>query len=403
MIKKIFSLLLIPLAILIAAGALVAFLIKTKPEHKKSPKVLLVPRVETINVKLATHTPWIESFGTVRSFYETEISSLVAGEIVKVSPQFQAGKAVKQGDILVELNTADYLSNIAQQKAAVANAQKTLIEEEARAKVAKHDWENSGRDIRQASPYSLRVPQIIAAKASLESAKAALAKAKLDLERCKIRAPYDAIVQDRQANPGSIVGIGTPLGKLIAREKSEVRLSLTPNEVRQLHLPIAYSSNTQNPTPPLPVHLSSPAYPGTHWDGTITRTELSIDPRNQVVFVIAEIARPFDTSPPLPIGTFVKARMQGKPLPDTLKLPESSIIDDRYVWIVDSNSKLLRQPIVRLYSSQGQVIARIPQTEKSPQKTTPSQFTICTRPLPSFHKGLKVQPVTPDSPSLKHQ
>jgi len=388
-IKKIFSLLLIPLVILVAAGGFVAFLIKTKPEQKKSPQAQLIPRVEVFTVKPTTHTPRIESFGTVRSFYETEIASLVAGEIVQVSSQFQAGKAVSKGDILVELNTADYLANLSQQKAAIANAQNTLIAEEARAKVAKHDWETSGRDIRKASPYSLRIPQILAAKASVESAKAALTKAELDLERCKIRAPYDAIVQERQANPGSIVGIGAPLGKLIAREKSEVRLSLSPNEVRQLHLPLAYSSNTKTSNPPLPVHLSSPAYPGTHWDGNITRTELSIDPRNQVVFVIAEIANPFDSSPPLPIGTFVKARMQGKKLERTLSLPESSIIDDRYVWVVDNNSQLLRQPITRLYSSQGQVLARLP--KDAAQKPSATSLTICTRPLPSFRKGLKVQ------------
>jgi RND family efflux transporter MFP subunit len=390
-LKKLFTLLLIPLVILLGAGGLVVFLIKTKPEQKKSTPVQLVPRVTVFTAIPSTHTPWIESFGTVRSFYETEIASLVAGEIVKVSSQFQAGKAVRKGDILVELNTADYLANLSQQKAAIADAKSTLIAEEARAKVAKHDWESSGRDIRKASPYSLRIPQIIAAKAAVQSAEAALAKAELDLDRCKIRAPYDAIVQERQANPGSIVGIGTPLGKLITREKSEVRLSLTPREVRQLQLPLAYSSNAKNSNPPLPVHLSSPAYPGTHWDGNITRTELSIDPRNQVVFVIAEIAKPFDSSPPLPIGTFVKARMQGKNLDHTLSLPESSIIDDQYVWVVDKNSTLRRQPITRLYSSQRKVLARLPQGDPDTHNVT--KLTICTRPLPSFRKGQKVQPI----------
>jgi len=389
--KKFFSLLVIPLAILIAAGGIVAVLIKTKPEQKKSPKIKLEPRVETFTATPSTHIPWVESFGTVRSFYETDIASLVGGEITKVSDNFQSGKAVKKGDILVELNTADYLANMAQQKAAVANAENALIAEQARAKVAKHDWESSGRDIRKASPYSLRVPQIIAAKANVESSKAALIKAQLDLERCKIKAPYDAIVQERQANPGAIVSIGSPLGKLIAREKSEVRLSLTPNEVRQLHLPLAYSSREQNKNTPLPVHLSSPAYPDTHWKGNITRTELSIDPKNQVVFVIAEIKNPFDTSPPLPIGTFVKAKMQGTPLADTLSLPESSIIDDRYVWIVDANAQLLRQPIVRICSSQGEILARLPKNTKL------KKLTICTRPLPSFRKGMKVQPITSES------
>ena len=392
--KKLFSLLLIPLTILIGAGVLVAFLIKTKPEPKQSAPPRITPRVEILTLSPDTHTPWIETFGTVRSYYETELASLVAGEITKVSPQFQAGESVSQGEILVELNSADYLANLAKQQSAVATAQHKVQEEKVRAKLARNDWVSSGRDLTKAPDYTLRLPHQEAAKQTLVSAQAALTKAELDLTRTKIRAPYDAIVQSRSANPGSIVGIGAPLGRLIAREKAEVRLPLTPKEVKQLKLPLAFrhSKSTSSDNTPandaLDVELTSPAYPGTQWKAKITRTEVSIDPKNQVVFVVAEIDHPFDTPDvaPLPIGTFVKARMQGKALENTLSLPESSIIDDHYVWVIDPESKLRRQDIQRLYSSKGIVLARLP------EGATASKLTISARPLPSFHKGQKVKP-----------
>lgn len=396
--KKLFSLILIPLTILMIAGALVAFLIKTKPEPKQSAPPRITPRVEVLRLKADTHTPWIETFGTVRSYYETELASLVAGEIIKVSPRFQAGESVTQGEILVELNTADYLANFAKQQSAVASAHHKVQEENVRAKLARNDWVSSGRDLEKAPDYTLRIPHQEAAKQMLTSAEAALTKAKLDLERTKIRAPYDAIVQERSANPGSIVGIATPLGRLIAREKAEVRLPLTPKEVQQLKLPLAFRhshSNSQSgartdsalPNDALDVTLTSPAYPKAHWKAKITRTEVSIDPKNQVVFVVAEITHPFDTpdTAPLPIGTFVKARMQGKVLENTLKLPESSIIDDHYIWIIDKDSTLQRQTIQRLYSSKGIVLARLPEGAST------TTITISQRPLPSFHQGQKVQ------------
>lgn len=391
--KKLFSLLLIPLSILVGAGALVAFLIKTKPEPQQSSPPKIIPHVEVMTIKIDTHTPWIETFGTVRSYYETELASLVAGEIIHISPRFQAGESVRKGDVLIKLNPADYLANLAQQKSAVAAAQQKLEEEKVRSKLAKNDWISSGRDLEKAPEYTLRLPHVESATQGLASAEAALTKANLDLERTNIKSPYDAIIESRSANPGSIVGIGSALGKLIAREKAEVRLSLTPSEVKQLKLPLAFRqpegsdkdsfANRES----LAVQLNSPAYPNIHWEAQITRTEASIDPRNQVVFVVAEIDHPFDTpnTAPLPIGTFVKARMQGKPQPNTISLPEASIIDDEYIWVIDENSALRKQTITRIYSSKGTVLAKLPEEESG------TEFSICVRPLPSFSEGLTVQ------------
>jgi len=393
-IHKFLTLLLIPIT-LACAGGVVFYLIKTKPEPTRSSPPKIIARVEVINTSPSTHTPWIETYGTVRSYYKTKISSLIAGEIIRVSDRFQAGESVRKGEVLVELNTADYLANIALQKSAIATAKRTVAEEEARGRLAKNDWVSSGRKLADAAPYTLRLPQQEAAKRALEAAEAALAKAELSLQRTKIIAPYDAIVQERLASPGSIVGIGSAVGQLIAREKVEVRLPLTPDQVMQLKLPLAFQliGPDQNAPKTLEITLSSPAYPGIDWKATVTRTEASVDTKNQVIYVIAEIDNPFDPpGTPLPIGLFVKATMQGKDLNNTLSLPESSIIDDHYVWIVDGESKLRRQTVQRLYSSKGMVLARLP------ENTQTTDLVISKRPLPSFRNGQEVKPFSENAP-----
>jgi len=404
--RQLFSLAIIPLAIVILAGGFVAFLIKTKPKPKKSERHELLPKVEIITQKAQTNTPWIESFGTVRSYYETDLASLVSGEVIWVSPRFQAGESIQKGEPLVKLNTADYITQIAQQMAAIANAKNTLIAEQARARVARHDWQSSGRKLSDASDYSLRIPQQAAAKASLQFAQAALDKAKLDLKRCTITSPYDAIVIQRHINPGGVIQMGANIGKIVSRQKAEVRLSLSPKEVTQLNLPLAFKQpNAHNGSleketnkKHLDVHLTSPAYPKAHWEGKITRTEINIDPKNQVVYIVAEIDHPFDSNqpgqPPLPIGTFVKASMRGNPITNSYILPESAIIDDQYVWVVTHDSTLKRQPITRLYSTRGIVIVRLrPETKNS---NTNKQLQFCIRPLPSFRRGQHVIPISTD-------
>ena len=394
--KKLFSLILIPLTILIVAGIIVAFLLKTKPEPKRSAPKPIIARVAVLNITAQANIPKIETFGTVRSYFETDLSSLSGGEVIKISPRFRAGESVSKGEVLLEVNPADYIANLAKQKAAVATAKQNLLTEEAHSRISKSNWVSSGRKLEKASPYALRTPHVESAKSTLKSAEAALVQAELDLTRTKVTAPYDAIIQDRNVSPGEVInpgggfGAGTSLGRLIAREKAEVRLPLTPKEVVQLKLPLAFrqSGSEKNPSnAPLPITLTSPAYPGVQWNAKITRTEVSVDQQNQVVFVVAEIDHPFDTpnTAPLPIGTFVKAQMLGKTMENTLNLPESSIIDDHYIWVVDQDSKLRRKNIQRLYSAKGIVIAKLSDV------TANKPLQVSARPLPSFTAGQQVK------------
>ncbi|MBK1791774.1 efflux RND transporter periplasmic adaptor subunit [Persicirhabdus sediminis] len=389
-LKKLFSILLIPITILALAAFIANKMIASKPERKKKAPKEIVARTEVIEVEVGPHPVTLASFGTVASYYDTQLSSLVTGEIIDVSANFEAGKSVNKGEILVSLNQADYTSAVAERKSAISTAKRDLAEEVARGKQAKLDWLASGRKIEDAPEYTLRIPQQIAASAELESAEAALARAQLDLERTQIRAPFDAVVSERTASPGSIVTTGTQLGKLIARNKAEVRLPLTPDEVNLIDLPFAFREQATNES--IETTLTAPSYPGVSWKAQITRTEASVDANNRVIYVVAEIDRPFDQqNVPLPIGTFVKATAQAKVIDNAILIPESSILDDKYVWQLDDNNQLRRLTITRIHANDDQIIA----TADTEQK----QIRLSARPLVSFNNGQKVMPIKNEKPA----
>ncbi|GHC64960.1 efflux RND transporter periplasmic adaptor subunit [Roseibacillus persicicus] len=379
-LQRILNLLLLPL-IIFGALFVVKGMIASKPELKPKKKPVVIPRAAFVEASAQTHTPRLKTFGTTRSYNETRISAQVSGKIVEISPLFNAGQNVSRGDLLIEIEPADYLATIAQQEAAVASAQQVLMEEETRSRVAAEDWVDSGRKLSEASDYTLRKPQLAAAKANVASAQAAVAKARLDLERTKIRAPFDAIVSERQASPGNVVTMGTELGTLIARERAEVRLPLTPEQVARIQMP------SKNGPPPAEATLTAPSQPGATWTARLTRTEPKVDPQNQVIFVVAEIEDPFANQEAfLPIGAFVNAELAAIPLPNSYRLPATSLVEDSFVWVIDSEQTLRQQKVERLYSEGDYLLARI----DKPVVEEPLRVT--TRPLASFQVGQTVEP-----------
>ena len=70
-----------------------------------------------------------------------------------------------------------------------------LEREIAESELARKDWEELGEG--EASPLTLRIPQLEEARALLNAAEADLEKAKLNLERTIISLPFDGLIKKR--------------------------------------------------------------------------------------------------------------------------------------------------------------------------------------------------------------
>lgn len=383
-LQRISNIVLLP-AILILATLIIWVMIKNKPERPNVTPPAIIPSVSYVEVQAQATTPDITTYGNVQSFFEAQLSAQVSGEIRHISPSFNAGQFVQAGELLMEIDPSDYQAVIAQEEANLASMQQALSEESIRADLAAQDWTESGRALEDASELTLRQPQLAAAQASVASAQASLQKAQLDLDRTKIRAPFDAIIQSRSASPGNIVNNGSTLGSLIATEKAEVRLPLTATQVQRLHLqtPSADSANKA----PLRATLTTATQPNAQWTATITRTEPSVDLNNQVIYVIGEIAEPFANPQAfLPIGSFVDARIPARTIEDAFRVPNTALVEDRFVWIVDADDTLQQLPVTRLVADGDELILHIDAVSND------SILKIATRPLNSFRIGQKVQP-----------
>jgi membrane fusion protein (multidrug efflux system) len=192
----------------------------------------------------------------------TKLSSRVAGEVLTVAvSDFQR---VKTGDLLIQIDPADYEAQVAQAEANVAAAQaafdnlaneielqyatiaqvdaqqvaasaleveaqeehqrQQLLErtdtgtrqrlEQATAAYAKAQADvHASRAVVAAQRHQLQVLQGTKKQraADIEAAKAVLTAAKLKLGYTKITSPFDGVVSERQVQPGDYVNIGSNL------------------------------------------------------------------------------------------------------------------------------------------------------------------------------------------------
>lgn len=364
--------------------ALCGFIAVTLVKSKKGPPI--VPQKEVvISVAVSeanpeTVTPTIQSFGNTQSYFNTAVSSQINGEIIEISPAFEAGNSVDKDQWLVKINPADFQANLASRQAAYASTRTALAEEETRSILAKEDWLAAGRPLSEANDLTLRKLQLEAAKANADSAKAAVAQAQLDLDRTTIRAPFEAIVEHRNASPGNVVSRGASLGSLLAREKIQVRLPLTPSQSARLTLPRSESKDSS-----LKAVLTAPTIPGASWHAAITRVEPLIDPRNQSIYLVGEIADPFeDRKAFLPVGAFVNAAISASPMVDVFKFPESAVVEDAFVWVVSPENTLAKQPIEIAFTQNALIYARIDE----PLYDLP--LKVLDLPLASLKSGQKV-------------
>jgi len=239
----------------------------------------------------------------------------------------------------------DYQADLSQALAVLSQADAAYRQEQANAKQAKLDWQRLG-NTSPAPDLVLRKPQLTAAKAQYDSANAAADGAKLNLSRTTITAPYDGRIIERKAVLGQYLGVGVPIAEVFATDGVEVRLPISQEEFSQLGLD-SFSTEPDAVNPYTVSITSTVGNQGYQWDADITRTDSTFDINTRQIDVIAEVQDPFGKisgQSALKIGQFVSARIQGRTIENVFVIPNKSIREGSYVYVVRDN-KLAKQSI----------------------------------------------------------
>lgn len=226
--------------------------------------------VYTRAVERKTITQAVTASGKVQPVVKVEISAYVSAEIIRLS--VQEGQAVKQGDLLVELDSMRYRATRDGYGAAVTAAQ-------SQGKLAQINWEQAKRDFERVQSLH---QQGLASKADVEAAKTKLeaqssvvraaqddvqrASAQLrlagdDVSKTVLRSPIDGVVIALNKEAGEmVVGSGFTRDVIMTvadLSTMEVRVEVDENDVP--HVKVGQKAN-----------ITVDAFPKEKFEGEVT-------------------------------------------------------------------------------------------------------------------------------------
>ncbi len=340
---------LLPVAVLAVSGAIAYVTVVTAPKAERRTPPPTLPSVDVLRTVRSDYAVVLQSQGTVQPRTESNLIAEVAGRVVDVSPSFREGGFFETGDVLLSIDPRDYRTAITIAESNLAQERLALEEERARAAQAEVDWKRLGGG-EQPSALVLRKPQLASARAAVAAAVAELERARLNLERTAVAAPYAGRVLENNVDIGEYVSPGTALARIYAVDYAEIRLPMTPAQLEYLDVPEQYRGDSETadagPRVTLTASIGRRSY---RWQGRIVRAEGAIDTLSRQTFVVAQVDDPYGKrpsgNPPLKVGQFVEAAIEGRLLRDVIVLPRAAIRLGGAVDVVDADERISRRDV----------------------------------------------------------
>jgi RND family efflux transporter MFP subunit len=339
---------LIAAAILTGALALYRHQMNTSPRvgRKKPPRQARL--VQVISTKECEHTTTVTGDGVVMPAQQVTLRPQVVGKVVRLSPDLVPGGIVRDGQNLLAIDRRDYEVLVRQRQYDVARAIRDLKVEQGNQAIARQEYELLGEAVAEEDrELVLRQPQLASARAASESAEAALEKAQLDLARCDVNAPFNAIVQERKIDLGATVSLNTDLVTLIGTGEAWIEVKVPVDKLKWLTIPRTADD----------CGSTAKIYNKRAWGTERFRTGRvlcllgELENLGQLARVLVAVDDPFCLKPEnadmpqLLMGSYVSAEIEGKKLHSVFEIDRSHIRGNQSVWIMNETDRLEIRPV----------------------------------------------------------
>jgi membrane fusion protein, multidrug efflux system len=247
---------------------------------------------------------------------------------------FESGTSVKQGTVLVRLDTS---AEEAQLAAALADASLATL--------------NLGRTRKLRESEANAQADLDAVEARAKQAQATVANLRAIIAKKTIRAPFDGRISIRQVELGQIVSPGTPIGSLQAISPIHADFWLPQQSLAELRA----GQRTR---------IRTDAFPDARWDGEITTINPEVDPATRNVRVRATFPNPDGRLRP---GMFANVEVLSSEKRSLLIVPATAVIFAPYgdsVFAIEEKkddagktTTVVRQKFVRTGERRGDLVA----------------------------------------------
>ena len=329
----------ITIAVLLAAVAAAAGIIMSRPMPEQLTVSETTSAIRAMTVVKESLRLKIRSEGTVTPKTQTNVIPEIKGRVTWISPNLVVGGYFQAGDLLVTIDAADYEARTGLAQAQLLRAEAEL--EHKRFELQRLQTLIKDNLVSQSSfENAARAHKI--AKANVIESKINLAQAERDLSRTKITAPFEGMVRSESIDIGQFVQQGAPIASIYASDAVEVRLPIVNAQLAYLDPANLQRGELDPATAPM-IRLTA-RYAGTSfvWRGQLARTEGEIDAQSRMITAVARVRQDNQSPdvPPLQVGAFVAAEIEGQYLDDIVRLPRAALRPNSQVLIIDGDNRL---------------------------------------------------------------
>jgi membrane fusion protein, multidrug efflux system len=246
--------------------------------------------VTTVVAKRETWPSTLNMIGTAQAIQGVTVSADLPGTVAKIN--FDSGKPVHTGDVLVELDTRQERAQLAE---AVADRdlarinygrQQQLVKEGV---VAKSDYDN--------------------ASAQQQNTEAKVGEIQATIDRKTIRAPFSGILGIRQINLGQYLAAGAAIVPLQSLNPIYVNFGVPQQEAPRVRIGRMLQVTSDN-------------IPGVQFSGRVTAVDSVVDQTTRNIQVQATLENPGNKLRP---GMFVQVALGVGANRDVISLPASAV------------------------------------------------------------------------------
>lgn len=311
---------------LVLAGTLLAGC-ADKPEAKQAVEKPAVPVIDLVRQDATLDRDYA---GHLEAVQNVEVRARVAGYLDKIL--IDEGQAVRKGQLLFQLNAAEY-------QVKVAEAQASLESAEAQAQSAQVEMDRVkllvDKNVISATELKLARAKMATAQAAINQAKAALANARLLVSLTSIRAPFDGVINRLPFKRGSLIEEGALLTTISDLSEMYVYFNVSEREylanVRKRKDPRRVTERDANlllaDDTPYPHH------------GRIETTEAVFEGTDGTIAYRARFPNPNHL---LRHGATGKIRLETE-VDNAVLVPQKAVFelqDKNYVYVVDGGNKV---------------------------------------------------------------
>lgn len=305
----------------------------------------LLPTVRVMKPRAAAAVSVVTLPGDAQAMEEITIYPRTSGYVKRWL--FDIGDEVKEGELLIEIDTPEIKAQLQQSEAALSESQATLERARATAHLAgittnrlrgligkksisQQELDDSENNL------AVALANIQLSEATIEANKANVQHMRELLSFSLIYSPFAGTVTARNVDTGKLVTAGNGEGQALFQLARTAPVRIFVN-VPQFYAP--------GVTKGMKAQIVSREMPGRVFEGTVTRTARAIDPLTRTL--LTEIQVPNEDHALL-TGSYVQARMDVESLSPPFLIPSAALVFNAagtQVAIVGADQKIQLRPV----------------------------------------------------------